>query len=41
MSNRMRLPVCEAKILFQNLAHARRFFTISTALKLKIKSMSK
>ena len=33
MSKRIRLPLCEGKILFQNLAHERRFFTISTALK--------
>ena len=33
MSKRIHLPLCEVKILFQNLAHARRFYAISTALK--------
>lgn len=41
MSKRVRLPLCETKILFQNLAHARKFYAISTALKLKIKSMTR
>ena len=33
MSKRIHLPLCDAKILFQNLAHARKFYAISTALK--------
>ena len=33
MSERIHLPLCEGKILFQNLAHGRKFYAISTALK--------
>ena len=41
MSKRIRLHLCEVKILFQNLAHARKFYAVSTALKPKIKSKPK